>query len=250
MRSALVDVDAAHRAYAESRDRHLEAQLLRYHEPLAVHLANRFTHRGESTDDLRQVALLAMLRALRSYDPDRGAQFSTYAVPSIVGALKRHFRDRAWLVRPPRRIQETYLIVHEVAERLHEQLGRSPSVHDIAEDAGLTDDEVLESLEASGGRRPVPLEAPLRSDDDRALETAASDGGGPADEADDRLLAAELVKQLSADERDVIVLSFFSQLTQKQIAARLGTSQSTVSRTRRQALDRLRALHEGEVDAA
>jgi RNA polymerase sigma-B factor len=243
-------VDAAHRCYAESHDPGLEAALLQYHEPLAAHLAKRFSHRGEAPDDLRQVALMAMLRALRGYDPDRGAQFSTYAVPSILGALKRHFRDRAWLVRPPRRVQEAYLVVHEVAERLQEELGRSPTLHEIAVDAGLAVDEVIESLEASGGRRAVPLDAPLRHDDEATVASAASDGGAEAAGVDDRALVAQLVRRLPADQRQVILLSFFSQLTQKQIAARLGTSQSTVSRVRRLALARLRSLRASEAHAA
>ena len=250
MRTPALEIDRAHRRYAQSHDPSLEADLLRHHEPLAVGLARRFTHRGETLEDLSQVALLAMLRALRSYDPDVGAQFSTYAVPTVLGALKRHFRDRAWLVRPPRRVQETYLVVHEVADRLQEELGRSPSVAEIAHAAGLGPDEVVIGLEAAGGRRAVPLDAPLRTGEDAAMAWVASDGGADEAGAHDRALVSELVRQLEGPEREVILLSFFNELTQKQIAARLGTSQSTVSRLRRLALQRLRALHDEEVDAA
>jgi RNA polymerase sigma-B factor len=249
MRTPPLDIDLAHRLYAESHDPRLEAELVRHHEPLAAHLANRFAHRGEAVEDLRQVALVAILRALRSYDPGRGVRFSTYAVPTVLGALKRHFRDRAWLVRPPRRVQEVYLVVHEVAERLHEQLGRSPTVPEIADAAGLAPDEVIEGLEARGGRRAVPLEAPLRHEQGPTVASAASDGGASEAGIHDRALVSELVRRLQGPEREVIMLSFLSELTQKQIAARLGTSQSTVSRVRRHALQRLRALHD-EVHAA
>jgi RNA polymerase sigma-B factor len=250
MRTSTFDVDVAHRRYVQSHDAELEAELLRYHEALAVRLATRFAHRGEAPEDLRQVALLAMLRALRSYDPERGAQFSTYAVPSILGALKRHFRDRAWLVRPPRRIQETYLLVHGLVERLHEELGRSPTVREIAQASGLNPDEVVESLEASGARRAVRLEGRVRPDDESTVASAVSDDRADVTAAEDRFVLAELLRRLPRQERDVIVLSFVSGLTQKEIAARLGISQSMVSRARRIALARLRAWHDDEENAA
>ncbi len=193
---------------------------------------------------------MALLRALRSYDPERGAQFSSYAVPSIVGALKRHFRDRAWLVRPPRRVQETYLTVHQALEELHLGLGRSPTVREIADHVGLCADQVIESLEAGGGRRAAPFQLAPGTADEHGAETVVSDGGSQATRAEDGALLSQLVQRLPANERDVIVLSFFSGLTQGQVAARLGTSQSTVSRTRRIALQRLRALSHDEVDAA
>lgn len=250
MARTLVDVDAAHRRYAESHGRELEAELLAHHRPLADHLAARFAHRGETPEDLRQVALMALLRALRSFDPGRGAQFSSYAVPCILGALKRHFRDRSWLVRPPRRVQERYLTVHQALEELQVALGRSPTVTEIADCVGIDADEVIESLEASGGRRAVPIDAAGGRDDPRSVHPELSDGGTQAMRAEDRALVSLLVQRLPANEREVIVLSFFSGLTQGQVAARLGTSQSTVSRTQRLALQRLRALSREEVDAA
>jgi len=249
-RTSPLDVEGLHRCYATAHDPWLEQELLRYHEPLATCFSMRFTGRGEALEDLRQVALLALLQALRSYDPDRGAQFSSYAVPSIVGALKRHFRDRAWLVRPPRRVQETYLVVHAVAARLHEELGRPPSVPELADATGLAQHEVIMGLNARRGRCCVPLEMPLRYDDAEVIASAASDGGAGSAGAHDRALASELVRHLHGRERDVIVLSFFFELTQEQIATRLGTSQSTVSRTRRIALQRLRGFHDEAVDAA
>jgi len=245
-----LDLDAAHRRYAESHDRELEAELVQHHRALAGLLANRFAHRGEPLEDLRQVALMALLRALRNYDPGRGAQFSSYAVPSILGALKRHFRDRGWLVRPPRRVQETYLSVHQAVEELQVDLGRSPTVLEIADWVGLHADEVIESLEASGGRRAVPFGATAVPGDVPTLDAVVSDGGTQATGAEDAVLVSQLIGRLPANEREVIVLSFFSGLTQGQVAARLGTSQSTVSRVRRLALQRLRAAHDEDVSAA
>ena len=108
-------LDVVHQMYAESHDPGLEAELIRRHRPLAIDLSSRLSHRGEATDDLHQVATIALLRALRNFDPYRGARFATYAVPTILGPLKRHFRDQGWAVRPPRRVHDTYLVVHSLS---------------------------------------------------------------------------------------------------------------------------------------
>jgi RNA polymerase sigma-B factor len=246
------DTVSLHRLYAESPDRELEAELMRRHEPLAARLARSFSGRGMANDDLAQVAHLALLRALRSYDPERGTSFSSYAVPTVVGALKRHFRDQGWLVRPPRRIQEAYLVVQAAMEELRAQLGRVPTVTAIAVHTGLNVDDVLESLEASGGRRAEPLEARFHCRDDTTIEAVHGDAGNTTGGAENRLVTAQLVQLLPQDERDVITLSFLSGLTQTQVAARLGLSQSTVCRLRRRALDRMLGVlrDSGEITAA
>jgi RNA polymerase sigma-B factor len=233
---------ALHRHYWEARDAGVEAELLRRHEPLAVQLAMGFARRGEPVDDLCQVARIALLRALRSYDPNRAAQFSTYAVPTIVGALKRHFRDRGWLVRPPRRIQEAYLAVSRAVDDLGGSLGRTPTVAEIAGVTGLADADVIASLQARGGRRAVPLDVPLRRRDEGAFAAAVSDHGAQVARAEDQLAVTELVRLLPEAEREVVHLWLFDGLTQSEIALRLGISQSTVSRIRRRALDQLRSL--------
>jgi RNA polymerase sigma-B factor len=242
-------VGTVHERYWQSRDPELEAELMRRHEPLAIQLAKSFSHRGEPLDDLCQVARLALLRALRNYDPHRSSQFSTYAVPTIVGALKRHFRDRGWLVRPPRRVQEGYLTVSKAIEDLGSELGRHPTVAEIAHRTGLGRVDVVASLQAKGGRRAVSLDAPPTGQD-AACADALSDQGAHVERTDDWLLMAELVRLLPKAEREVVNLWVFGGLTQSEIATVLGTSQSSVSRVRRRALDHLRALHGDGATAA
>jgi RNA polymerase sigma-B factor len=237
-----LDLETLHRLYAETHEQCHEAELLRRHERLALQLVRNFSHRGEESDDLCQVALLALVRALRKYDPDRGTKFSTYAVPSILGELKRHFRDRGWVVRPPRRIQEAYLIVSSAVEELGAEVGRAPTREEVAEHVGLAVSDVVEGLEASLVRRAVPLGALLERDDDRAVDEALSTDGGHS-RAEEQLFVSQLVELLPKAERDVVILSFCSDLTQSEIAGVLGVSQSTVSRLRREALDRLRAAY-------
>jgi RNA polymerase sigma-B factor len=245
-----LDSATLHRMYAQSHDPELEAELLRRHQGLAWQLAKTFSHRGEPVADLRQVASLALLLALRSYDPERGAQFTTYATLTIAGSLKRHFRDRGWLVRPPRRLQEAYLVVRAAVEQLEAQLARSPTTGEIAGATGLAPDDVIESLEAAGGRYAGSFEGPPRVQGGSAPDPVLTDDGAHVAHAEDRVLVAQLVGQLPKAERDVIALSFFLGLTQSEIATRLGMSQSTVSRLRRRALDQLRALHRDDDAAA
>jgi RNA polymerase sigma-B factor len=237
-----LDLEAAHRLYAEAHDPDLEAELMRRHGPLARELAKRFSYRADLPDDACQVAMVALLRALRTFDPARGARFSTYAVPTILGTLKRHVRDRGWLVRPPRYLQECYLAAHAAIEELQGQLRRPPTVQEVAQCTGFDVGDVVEALQAGSGRRALGVDASSERSVQRAVEAAASDRGGQASGVEDRVFAHELLRGLPELEREVVVLTFFFEMTQKQIAMRLGTSQSTVSRLRRQALGRLRAL--------
>jgi RNA polymerase sigma-B factor len=238
-----------HELYAQSHSPELEAELMRRHEPMAVQLAKRFARRGEATDDLCQVARQAMLRALRAYEPHRGALFSTYATPTIVGALKRHFRDRGWLVRPPRSVQESYLAVCGAREALQAKLGRFPTVPEIARHLGLAVDDVLESDKAGGWRYPVSLEG-FTQPGDVPIEALTSDTGAQMMAAEHGCAVVEWVEALPETERCVIVMSILWDLSQTQVAALLGTSQSTVSRVQRRALERLRRWHRLEMEAA
>jgi RNA polymerase sigma-B factor len=230
------------RLYCESHDRELEDELLRQHEPLAVRLAMRFSHRGEALDDLSQVARVALLAALRGYDPSRGVRFSSYAVPTIAGALKRHFRDRGWLVRPPRRTQEAYLAVGKATEDLSAELGRWPTAGEVSERTGLALHEVIAGIEAGGLRRTLSLNRLEVAHDDIAPQALLHDDGRQIAVFEDHFAASELVCLLRDVEREVVVMSFFGELSQTQIAARLGVSQSTVCRLRRQALNRLKRV--------
>jgi RNA polymerase sigma-B factor len=239
-----------HAQYAEHHSPEVGAELLRRNERLAFSLAQRFAHRGEPLEDLTQVALLAMASALKTFDPGRGCRFSTYAVPTILGELKRHFRDRAWLVKPPRRLQEVYLRVHSAVDDLEGHLGRAPTVAEVAEHAGLTVEDVVEGLNVAGGRRGVSLDAPVRSHDDIPLGDALADDDRGMASTEETLLVRQLLGSLRGTEREVLVLSFFGQLSQREIADRLGTTQMTVSRTRERALRRLRARGATESEAA
>jgi RNA polymerase sigma-B factor len=236
------NLEAAHNRYAESRDPRLEAELLERHKPLAVQLANRFLHSGEATDDLLQVALLALLGALRRYDPERGANFSTYANPVVTGALKRHLRDQGWLMRPPRRVQEAYIVAQAAIDDLHARLKREPVVTEIADHVGLSLRDVINGIEAGGGRRASPLPGTWQGEDDHAGDVAARDAGSSIAGVEDRCFVSQLVQSLPKAEREVLVLSFFAGLTQSDIAVKLGVSATTVCRLRRRGLRHLRLV--------
>jgi RNA polymerase sigma-B factor len=243
-------VDELHRLYAESPTPELETELLQRYQGLAGQLARRFKHRGASAEDLRQVALLALVRALRRFNPSRGIQFSTYAVPSILGELRRHFRDNGWLVRPPRTVQENYLAVCDAVEFLEGQLGRAPTVDEVANYAAVPETVVLESFRAAGGRSGASLETPLSLHNDLTLEQALGDDDSAMVAAENSVLVRQLIRRLSEDQRRVVLLSYFTDLSQSEIAARLGIGQMTVSRLHRRALDLLRATARAGAAAA
>ena len=155
--------------YAQSRDRALRDRLVEEHLGIAVHLARRFSGRGEALDDLVQVASLAVVGAVERFDPTRGVEFSTFATRTVLGELKRHFRDKGWFVRAPRRVQELYLQVGEASAALNQELGRSPTIHEIAGRIGAREDDVIEALEAGQSYRAGSLDAV--GPDGEALET-------------------------------------------------------------------------------
>ncbi|MCU1447910.1 MAG: sig1 [Acidimicrobiales bacterium] len=241
---------ALHALYAEHHSPDVGAELLRRNERLAFSLAQRFAHRGETLEDLTQVALLAMALALKTFDPGRGCRFSTYAVPTILGELKRHFRDRAWLVKPPRRLQEVYLRVYGAVDDLEGRLGRAPTVAEVADHVDLPVEDVVAGMEVAGGRRGVSLDAPVRGGEDMSFGDVL--GGDDRDLAstEEALFVGQLLGSLRSAEREVLVLSFFGELSQREIAERMGTTQMTVSRTRERALKRLRARGATEPAAA
>jgi RNA polymerase sigma-B factor len=219
--------------FARTRDRRLRDRLVAAHLPLATHLARRFANRGEQVEDLEQVAALALVLAVERFDPDRGLAFSTFAAPTILGELKRHFRDRGWTLRVPRRIQELHLALAGVVERLTHDLGRPPTVAEIAAAAGAAEEEVLEALDAGRAYRADSLDAP---------DDAAEPGGEDPDleRAEVGASLAPLLERLPARERLVVHLRFFEHMTQSEIAARLGISQVHVSRLLARSLRRLR----------
>jgi RNA polymerase sigma-B factor len=227
-------------------DLSLRDGLVRNYMPVAKRLAGRYRHTGESQDDLEQVAYLALIKAIDRYNPELGP-FVRYAVPNILGELKRHFRDKGWSVHVPRSLQERFLKVNQAVEQLSGRLGRSPSPGDVAKETGLTLDEVLEALEASSAYSPVALDAPHPgdSDGDRTLGDTLG-GDDPSFEYVDLGSAfAPAFKALPRREQTILHLRFVEDLTQSEIAERVGVSQMHVSRLLRRSLDRLSAAAEG-----
>ena len=229
--------------FADDRDPALRSQLVEGHLGLAEYLARRFSNRGEQLDDLVQVASLGLLKAVDRFEPSRGVEFSTYATHTIVGELKRHFRDKGWAVRAPRRMQELYLRLGKVVSSLSQELGRSPTIPELATDAQVSEEEVLEALEAGQAYRFSSLDAPGGGDDDDGDTLSAHLGG-----EDPRLLEAEhraalspLIERLAPRDQTILHLRFFVGMTQSEIADQLGISQMHVSRLLARSLNQLRA---------
>jgi len=225
--------------YAKTGDRALRNQILEDHRWLAVHCARRFAHKGEPLDDLVQVAMLGMVKAIDRFDPSYGVMFTTFGVPTIVGELRRHFRDKTWTLHVPRRAKELYQVVTGVVDELHQTLGRSPTVPEIAERAGVSVEDTLDALEVSGCYRGVPLAPPSDDDTADAITLGSSDPGFSACEA--KLTVHTLLKALPTErERLIVKLRFVDELTQSQIAEQIGVSQVQISRLLRAALEKMR----------
>ncbi|HXF71239.1 MAG TPA: SigB/SigF/SigG family RNA polymerase sigma factor [Actinomycetota bacterium] len=209
-------------------DRAAREALVIRHRPLAEYLARRFQGRGEPVDDLVQVAMIGLLKAIDRFDTDRGVKFSTYATATIVGELKRHFRDRGWGLRVPRRLQETGLLVNQVVSELSQTLGRSPTIAEIARRAGLEEDEVIEGIEVASAYAPASLDAPSPEGESPHREPSVEE------EDFERLegwaAVAPAIRELPARERRILYLRFFRDMTQTEIAREIGISQMHVSR--------------------
>jgi RNA polymerase sigma-B factor len=209
--------------------------------PFARDLALRYAYTREPLDDLVQVASLGLVKAIDRFDPDRGAKFTSYAAPTILGELKRHFRDKGWALRVPRELQERALAVGRVTEVLPERLGRSPKPREVAQALGCSVEEVLEAQEAAASYEAGSLDAPTVRDDDAAGSLV--DLIGAEDPAyklvEDRDAIASMWQALSEVECKVLALRFMSDLTQREIGERMGYSQMHVSRLMRRALRRL-----------
>jgi RNA polymerase sigma-B factor len=219
--------------------------------PLARQLARRYQRGGEPLDDLVQVASLGLLKAIDRFEPDRATAFSSFAVPTILGELKRHFRDKGWSVRVPRDLQELAVRVERDTEELARSLGRAPTSAEVAEHMDILPEQVLEAREAAGAYRAVSLDRSRDEDD----EDSVGDSMGIEDpgfgRAEDLATIERLLSVLSEREREVLRLRFGEDLTQSEIGARVGVSQMHVSRLIRQAIARLReAAREPQDDAA
>jgi RNA polymerase sigma-B factor len=214
--------------FRRTRSRALRNALIQEHMGLAEALAHRYSHRGEPIEDLCQVAMVGLLKAVERFEPARGVRFTSFATPTILGELKRHFRDRGWAVRVPRAVQETHLRLRQTAAALHQELGRAPSTSELAERLDITDEAVLEATEAGGLYRLASLDAPAPSGDPDARAGGDHDPG--LLNVENRVAVERLLSRLPARERSIIELRFFAGLTQAEIAERIGISQMHVSR--------------------
>jgi RNA polymerase sigma-B factor len=211
--------------------------------PLARQLARRYQRADEPLDDLVQVASLGLIKAIDRFDADREVAFSSYAVPTILGEIKRHFRDKTWSVRVPRDLQELALKVDKAVADLSKDLRRQPTVEEIAQKVGANEEQVLEALEAAGAYRATSFDAPRGSTEEDSGDTLA-DSMGSTEEgfglAEQRATLERLMAAVTPREREVLRLRFVEDLTQAEIGARIGVSQMQVSRLIRQSLARLR----------
>jgi RNA polymerase sigma-B factor len=230
------------RRFASTRDVQLREQLVVRYLPLARYAANHYSRRSEPFDDLLQVASLGLLKAIDRFDPTNGATFSSYALPTMLGELRRHFRDRGWAVRPPRTLQEHALLVERATAEQQRALGRSPTVDELAEATGLSHEQVLEAREAAVAHGATSLSARVGDEEDGGElgDLLGGEDDGYA-RAEDRATVAALMRSLTPREREILRLRLEEDLTQSEIGERVGLSQMHVSRLLRQILDKLHA---------
>lgn len=205
----------------------------------ARHAARRFAQKGEDLDDLVQVASLALVKAIDRFDPAQGVRFTTFAMPTIVGELRRHFRDRTWSMRVPRRLKELHIYVRNATDALRTELGRTPTVDELADACDASPEEVLEAIEAGASYKTSSLDAP-RPDVDDSPGIVPSVDDERLDDAPERLALHAALDGLPERDRQVVVLRFYGDLTQSEIAERVGVSQVHVSRILRASLDSMR----------
>jgi len=226
----------------DPRRQELRDKLVTGHLPVALHIARRFAHRGEPQEDLEQVATVGLINAVDRFEPERGTDFLSYAVPTIAGEVRRHFRDQAWSMRVPRRLKDLHVAIGAAVSELSQHLGRAPRPSEIAAHLQCDTEEVLEGLEAASAYRSASLDEVLTTDE--ASGHTVADALGEADNALDQVEYREavrpLLESLPERERTILLLRFFGNLTQTQIAQQVGISQMHVSRLLAQTLATLR----------
>jgi RNA polymerase sigma-B factor len=234
------DVDALLIAYHRDGDPDARERLLLELMPLVRALASRYAGRGEPLEDLVQVGALGLIKAVDRFDVERGVEFSSYAVPTIVGEIRRHFRDKAWALHVPRRLKELSVRLSRVLDQLTTELGRSPTIAELAEATGVEEEEVIDALESAHAYSTRSLQAPFDEEgDDNLFDRLGDDEPGYVEVEDGSLVDAGL-DALNERERRIVELRFFAEMTQSQIAAELGISQMHVSRLLRRALGIMR----------
>lgn len=237
-------VRRAIRQHFETRDRASRDAVVDAYQGLAYSLAARFAQRGIELDDLNQVALIGLLKAVERYDPTRGVELTTFATATILGELKRHLRDRGWSVRLPRRIHDLHLQAQQAIDEQTQEFGRSPTLAEVAERLCATVEEVVEALDAGGLRHNASLEAPLTPGEDQSLTNRLGTGDQHLAEVDGRLSLSPLLDRLPPRQREILNLRFVVGCSQTEIANRVGVSQMQVSRLLARSLAQLRAWAE------
>jgi RNA polymerase sigma-B factor len=237
------DAESLFREYTRTQDPRLRERLITMHQSLVRFLASKFANRGEPLEDLVQVGTIGLVNAVDRYNTDRGSKFSTYATPTIVGEIRRYFRDKAWSLKVPRRLQELNQATNKAADALSAQLGRSPTVAEIALYIGASEEETLEAIELGNAYETVSLEAQLTSESDSAPVTVG-EMVGIEDETLKNLHSygdlSAAMEELDEREKAIIVLRFFQDLSQTEVAQKLNVSQMHVSRLQRRALEKLK----------
>lgn len=230
------------RKFKVEGDEEARSELIVNHLNLVRFLAGKFANRGEPLEDLVQVGTIGLIKAIDRFDPERGLEFTTYATPTILGEIKRHFRDKGWSVRVPRRLQELSAKVNRAVDELTVALQHSPTIDEIADYLDVSSDEVLEAMESGEAYSSVPLEG-TGSDDGGSLAVIDRFGREDPDleASDDRILLERVLGEFTPKEQEVVRLRFLEGLTQAEIAKRLGISQVQVSRLLRRTLKRMQA---------
>jgi RNA polymerase sigma-B factor len=229
------------RRYHEQGDLQAREQLIEQYMSLVRSLARRYSYRGEQLEDLVQIGAIGLIKAIDRFDIDRGVELTTYATPNIIGEIKRHFRDKGWSVRVPRGLQELNVKLSRLIEQLTVQLGRSPTIPELAKAAGVEEEEVLEALESGRAYSSLSLSVGGGGDDDDLdpLESIGTEEH-QYEVSEDRAVLAPGFRALDERERKILQLRFFEGLTQSQIAQQVGISQMHVSRLIRRSLEKIR----------
>lgn len=231
------DTEASEASRAGARD-----SLVHLHLPLVEHCARRFRNRGEPFEDLVQVGTIGLIKSIDRFDTERGVEFSTYATPTIIGEIKRYFRDKGWAIRVPRRLQELRMQISAATAELTQSLGRSPTPSELAQNIGCTVEEILEGIESSNAYSTLSLDAGDNSDEGGAatmLDAIGIDDAG-LEHVEIRESIKPLLESLPPREKTILMLRFFKNMTQSQIAAEIGVSQMHVSRLLNRTLEQLR----------
>lgn len=241
---AAADTERQFQTFRRTRDASLRAELVAHHENLVRFLAGKFANRGEPLEDLTQVGMIGLINAVDRFEPERGIKFSTYATPTIVGEIKRYFRDRAWNIKVPRWLQELNLRVVKTNDALTQSLGRPPTVKEVADHLGCTEEDALSAMELGNAYETVSLDSRLALEGDAPLTLNDSVGSQDLDinQIDSYDDLKDALEQLDNREKLIIYLRFFQELSQTEVARRLRISQMHVSRLQHRALRRLRTL--------